>query len=163
MNVQNNIGFANYTSFKGGTIKLKSSEVQKAIKTFTESSGLTLSKEEAGAVRNLAKKSSVSQNAVHDSDVALTKDEANVLKVLALKLLEAIRKSQPRTIHFFDAYKMHQEAVDFARGQQIYKKVIDKCLKDIDTALETGRPKEEVDKLFDTLEIFTTKYGHYGT
>ena len=47
------------------------------------------------------------------------------------------------------------------KSQDLYSKIIKRCFKDIDEAILNKSPQEQIDKLFQTLELFTAKYGHF--
>ncbi len=44
--------------------------------------------------------------------------------------------------------------------KSLYKKLIDRCIADIDSAIAKQEPEEHVDKLTSTLELFLRKFGY---
>lgn len=44
--------------------------------------------------------------------------------------------------------------------EELYKKLIQRCFDDIDEAVINKAPKEKINKLTETLELFIKKYGH---
>lgn len=78
-------------------------------------------------------------------------DAYKVFKDLLIKQLELLKK----TCYF----NIEREKI---QNKNLYQKLIERCFSDIDNAVINGESQEKINKLSEILELFVTKYSHYG-
>jgi len=66
-----------------------------------------------------------------------------------------------KTCNFAQAQCNLFQSEQYKAEQNLYKKLIQRCIDDIDQAIAKNEPEEKVDKFVSILELFVKKFGHY--
>lgn len=149
----------NTLSFDGKKPRLANKDLKSAKKTLKEKiKTKTKNKNEAAPAEHIYDK-------LLREESILKQIDAEKQKILSFKTyLELILKQkilEQKTCYFMKE-RAKLEKLESAKAQQIYEEVKKRMIADVDEAILSRKPKEEIDRLFKVTDDFVAKYNHYA-